>query len=62
MQHEKSKFVWDSHVMTLIEGNLPTKDGQLFKGENQAGVKMEMAHCECGNDSPHVPYWGWSDG
>lgn len=62
MKHSKSKFVWDSHNMELIEGKLPTKDGQLWKGENQHGVKMEMAHCDTGpNDCPYVPYWGWSD-
>lgn len=61
MINNKSKFIWDSYNMKLIEGKLPTKDGQLFKGENQEGNKMEMAHCYTGpNDSPYVPYWGWS--
>lgn len=62
MKHKKSKYVWDSHNMVLISGKLPTRDGQLWKGENQDGEKMEMAHCYTGpNDDPHVPYWGWSD-
>ena len=61
-KNKKSKFIWDSHHMKLIAGRLPTRDGQLWKGENQEGMKMEMAHCYTGpHDNPYVPYWGWSD-
>lgn len=57
MIHQQSKFVFDSHSMTLVEGKLPTKDGQLWKGENHDGEKMEMAGNSGGDPTP---YWGWS--
>ena len=54
---KKSKFVFDAKRMELVAGKLPTKDGQLWKGETTEGGKMEFA----GNsDGDPTPYWGWS--
>lgn len=57
-QHEKSKFIFDSKNFELLWGKTPTKDGQLWKGEDHRGEKMEFA----GNtDGDPTAYWGWSD-
>jgi len=62
MKHAKSKFVLRYNnapaFYELIEGSLPTKDGQLWKGEMEDGEKMEAA----GNSDGDWPtlYWGWS--
>lgn len=55
-KYKESKFVFDNLKMELIWGKLPTKDGQLWSGENHLGEKMQFA----GNsDGDPTPYWGW---
>ena len=60
--YKESKFIFDSHNMKLIEGKLPTKKGQLCKGENQENKKMEIVfYYTASEENPYVYYWGWSD-
>jgi hypothetical protein len=62
MIHSKSKFVVDVSefgVFVILEGKLPTKDGQLWKGETHTGEKMEFAGNTREPDFP-TPYWDWS--
>ena len=57
IKFKESKFVFDAKRMELVAGKLPTKDGQLWKGETTEGEKMEFA----GNsDGDPTPYWEWS--
>ena len=61
MKYPQSKFVlhYDkSGFFEVVEGKIPTKDGQLWKGETTDGEKMEFAGNSHG-DWP-TPYWGWS--
>ena len=59
MVHKQSKFVLDTRIWEVTEGKAPTKDGQLWKGEDEKGNKMEFA----GNtDGSPTAYWGWSSG
>lgn len=61
MEHKKSKFVWDAHTMSLVEGRAPSREGPLFKGEDTKGNLMELAYCDTGDGTcPYVCYWGWS--
>ena len=60
MKYKESKFLFNSETFELLEGKFPTKDGQLWKGEDHNGDKMEFA----GNSrEPNNPtaYWGWSN-
>jgi len=57
---KKSKFIWDASNMELVEGKLPTKENQLFKGVDTKGNKMEIVYNWFGADmSPYTCYWGW---
>ena len=61
MIHKQSKFIWDAHNMKLVEGKLPNRDNQCWKGEDLNGAKVEIAYCYTGSeDNPYVCYWGWS--
>lgn len=57
---KQSRFVVDVSefgVFKLIAGNLPIRNGQLWKGETACGKKMEFAG---NNDGFPTPYWDWS--
>lgn len=56
-KYEQSRFVFNSDTMEITEGKAPTKQGQLWKGEDHRGEKMELAGT---NDGNPVAYWGWS--
>lgn len=58
----KSKFVVDTSeygVFKLLDGKLPRKDGQLWRGETETGEEIEFAGNSDDPDYP-TPYWGWS--
>ena len=54
--HKGSKFVFNSYTFELIYGKLPTKDGQLWNGEDHRRQKMQFAGNTGGDPTP---YWGW---
>lgn len=61
MTHAKSKFVWDAEKMRLVSGRLPTKKGQIVKGEDLRGRKMVLVGCYNIVDGFDVVcHWGWS--
>ena len=51
--HKGSKFVLNSDTFALIYGKLPTKDGQLWNGEDHNGEKMQFAGNSDGDPTPY---------
>lgn len=54
--HPQSLFIFDAFKMEVVWGKAPTKDGQLWCGEDTHGKKMQLAGVT-GEDP--VAYWGW---